>query len=437
VGRARFLCAAVALAGSLGTASGVSALPSRWVQNYGVDVPGCGTQAFPCRSITHAIAAASPGATIWVGPGRYGDLNRNGQFDAGDEGPPRHAEFGFVSAWVAIDKSVSVLSTHGAEVTQIDIGAGLPSPDGNAVPQQSVGLFSNDLVFGDVGHGFRVKGGTGTAIGGIGTDAEIELSNVRISGNIVEGGGIGISLSQFVEISDNQVLDAETGIYVSLETRVLSLGTGPVTIVRNTLRGNRFGAFLYGKGITFSGNIVDGNSEYGISASDFDPTFTDEAQADMPRSSIDDNYIVGNGTTGLSVRALGAVVHNAVIGNVRGGLLQIAYGTLSRLELNDFYGNGSLPAEPARPRIPSPFPANCGIVFDDSAGPIFGDDPVVQLVARNNYWGAATGPGPDPADDSGSAGLPCQVRPPPVLDTPFATLPFDVPIPVKRAAPRG
>ena len=40
------------------------------VANHGVDGPTCGAKASPCRSISNAIANASPGDKIVVGPGR-------------------------------------------------------------------------------------------------------------------------------------------------------------------------------------------------------------------------------------------------------------------------------------------------------------------------------------------------------------------------------
>jgi hypothetical protein len=54
---------------------------------------------------------------------------------------------------------------------------------------------------------------------------------------------------------------------------------------------------------------------------------------------------------------------------------------------------------------------------------------VTGLDAKNDYWGAATGPGPDPADDAGSS----HSNPNGGSTTvaPFATKPFSVKAPVK------
>src|SRR5262245_14686348 len=56
------------------------------VANNGVDGAGCGTTTSPCRSLSRAIANAVAGDRIIVGPGRYGDLDRDGTFgESGEE----------------------------------------------------------------------------------------------------------------------------------------------------------------------------------------------------------------------------------------------------------------------------------------------------------------------------------------------------------------
>ena len=48
--------------------------------------PQCGEPRNACRSISQAIENASTTDNIWVGPGRYGDLNGDGDFeDQGEE----------------------------------------------------------------------------------------------------------------------------------------------------------------------------------------------------------------------------------------------------------------------------------------------------------------------------------------------------------------
>src|SRR5262245_46449517 len=68
-------------------ASSASAQTTRYVAENGQDASGCGGGwATACRSITQAIGLANAGDIILVGPGRYGDLNRNGVIgEAGEE----------------------------------------------------------------------------------------------------------------------------------------------------------------------------------------------------------------------------------------------------------------------------------------------------------------------------------------------------------------
>ena len=94
---------------------------TRYVSDIGSDGPGCGLAlTSACRSITQAIDLANPGDTILVGPGRYGDLNRNGILgEAGEElgylTPPASC-----SCVLRIEKQVIVISSGGAAVTMID-----------------------------------------------------------------------------------------------------------------------------------------------------------------------------------------------------------------------------------------------------------------------------------------------------------------------------
>lgn len=61
---------------------GIVAKASLVVANNGTDSSSCGSSVSPCRSISQAIENASSGETIWVGPGIYGDLSGDGNFDA-------------------------------------------------------------------------------------------------------------------------------------------------------------------------------------------------------------------------------------------------------------------------------------------------------------------------------------------------------------------
>ena len=94
---------------------------TRYVADTGTDGASCGINlATACRSISQAVELANPGDTILVGPGRYGDLNRNGVLgEPGEElgylTPPASC-----SCVLPIEKQVIILSSGGAAVTIID-----------------------------------------------------------------------------------------------------------------------------------------------------------------------------------------------------------------------------------------------------------------------------------------------------------------------------
>jgi hypothetical protein len=84
----------------------------------GIDGAECGPTAAPCRSISAALANASDGDTILVGPGYYGDLANDGDWaGAGDEA----AEIGTgCDCVIAIRKRVTLKSRDGSDTTVID-----------------------------------------------------------------------------------------------------------------------------------------------------------------------------------------------------------------------------------------------------------------------------------------------------------------------------
>src|SRR5678815_3714192 len=86
-----------------------------YVAVNGIDGPGCGTKAAPCRSIAQGVENAAPEDTVIVGPGRYGDNDGDGTIDPGDE-----LGFPFCGCLLGIDKPVTVLSSAGAAATVID-----------------------------------------------------------------------------------------------------------------------------------------------------------------------------------------------------------------------------------------------------------------------------------------------------------------------------
>lgn len=104
-----------------------------------------------------------------------------------------------------------------------------------------------------------------------------------------------------------------------------------------------YGFALSGSGHTLSGNVANGNTrgDYG------GPGFLIRAGTNLVLSG------------------------NAALGNGGGGIYAEVSATITQ---NNLYGNDA---------------PNCGLV-NASGG---------TINATNNFWGAASGPGPDPADD--------------------------------------
>ena len=132
-------------AGLLATAGAVSAAAATInVANNGLDTSTCGSRTAPCRSIGRGIERASAGDTVLVGPGKYGDVNGDGQLGGAGE------ELNYGTSALRITKSVRVLSSAGAVLTVID-GAG--------VVYAPVDIRADGITFGAPGAGFTLAGG--------------------------------------------------------------------------------------------------------------------------------------------------------------------------------------------------------------------------------------------------------------------------------------
>ncbi|HTO55762.1 MAG TPA: right-handed parallel beta-helix repeat-containing protein [Myxococcota bacterium] len=139
--------------------------------NNGSDSPSCGTADAPCRSIGQALANAADGDTIVVGPGYYGDLNRDHDFgDAGDEALASPGSG--CLCMIPVTKRVILKSRDGADVTVIDAA-----------------LVSRGLYFGAGSSGSQLVGFT--IVGGadaIYADGNAGVSGLKLTGNVTRGG---------------------------------------------------------------------------------------------------------------------------------------------------------------------------------------------------------------------------------------------------------
>jgi Right handed beta helix region len=259
----------------------------------GTDGDACGDATSPCRSINRAIANAAAGDTIEVGPGRYGDLNRDGDFDdPGDEVPATCLP---VVCMVDVVKPVTIVSRRGASVTLLDARHSSSSV---------VRVAASGAVFGKKSKGFTVTGGNSEGIlldGG---------SGVTIAGNTSLGSPTGFRI-----IGDDHTIDANRatddngvgfdffggeGHTVTRNAAVGNLGFGfnffmtHALVTRNVASGNGTGIAVSVTGIfPFDGprlltNVVTDNVNAGVRFGPFSGS----------PSSIGPMTLMGNGTDG-------------------------------------------------------------------------------------------------------------------------------------------
>ncbi|MBX5460154.1 MAG: right-handed parallel beta-helix repeat-containing protein [Steroidobacteraceae bacterium] len=401
----------LALASSTGDSTG-SVLH---VTNYGVDSASCGSASQPCRSISRAIANAETGATILVGPGFYGDLNRDNDFsDPGDEAVDPTER----NCAVCIDKSVRALSAFGASATRIETRTNLGA---EAVPglDTLVAIEADGVTFGTPGHGFTlispsfvqlgVRGRAGVRVGG--NIAQQLLPPDRRDLEISANFGIVISRGSEVRLTGNVALDNHFGISLQNDVRAVLVG--------NVARDNSWEGFTItsGRNVRLIGNVASGNGEdLRNPAPDpvtGEPIFPTAAGFNITDGNLqaEDNVAIGNFGPGFRVAGTtdgqGTVRfrNNAATGNGGAGfhLVASARGEQVLVRRNNIFGN--LGGD-----------SGCGLINQSGE----------RVDARNNFWGAPTGPGEDPADaagpDSGcdrGVGSETQV-------TPFATAPVAV-----------
>jgi len=270
---------------------------------------------------------------------------------------------------IDVRKRLTIRSTHGAGVTVLDAGRA-SLPDG-------VALLTDGVVFGQQGSGFTITGLNTVPAECFGVALLVQGSNVSVGGNVVTGNTVlrGIDIQgRGNKIVGNLVSQNSVGDF-----GVLVSSDGNTMLTGNVASGNvgtgcfaRPGGFFFHGEVVANGNAAVGNSLIGFMVDRFPAA---------PRSGQ-------------------MLTKNVVAGNLGPGIFVVGNGTAAPLTLtqNNIYGNDSAGA-------------NCG-VFNETGG---------NITVANNFWGAVTGPGGNPADDV------CDGGGATTISTPFAAAPFAIP----------
>lgn len=384
----------------------VAAAAATMVAQYGVDTPSCGSAGAPCATIQHAVDITPAGGIVQVGPGTYG---------------------GFT-----VDHRLTVVSSLGAAATLIDDVIGItedgvtlgksgrgftivPGPPGPCLSSASSGLRIAGNVAARCGPGFLFSGndvqlrgnqvsfpnGDGVQISGAGalvqdnvvTNAEVGFnffptsSGAVVRGNVVESP----SARGFLVTGGGHLLEENTVVRGHDDAFFVSSPTLPGTLRKNTaVATNPGGGFFI---FNASGWKIQGNAAIGSTGEGFELSGCTSCH-------VDGNTAVGGASVGYRISnwASGTLTGNAALGNVGGGFVIEGSSTGVKIQKGNIAGNGG----------------NCGITNNIS--------PASPVDATHNFWGQASGPGPDPADDvcPGTGA---------VTTTPFATKPFIVTVP--------
>ena len=380
------LCFAISLAASMAVIASESSdgdgARILSVETNGRDNPQCGSPTSPCRTIGTALANAQNGDTILVGPGLYGDINGDGDFEDAGEETPDHSQH----CVICIRKSIRLLSLHGPLATIINGDGSFFSVDNLPASELRLAIiFAGDVVFGIKDHGFTLRrqirgvdvaGGPGDVVIAGHVAHELDLYSFR--SDRAEGP---------IELSDN-VASGGDGTF-----EVRGAGNARVRVKRNTATDGQFGFILQGPlRAEVTGNVArNGQSGFVINTSDV---------------RLEHNIAIEN-TIGVVVNGdRNRIVKNVIMDVITDGSsfgLFILSGSDNRVQRNDIFGNRGNQLQQV----------NCGLANFTGT----------TVLATNNYWGAPTGPGDDPADTVGPS---CDFDTPGsvTIFEPFATRPF-------------
>jgi hypothetical protein len=422
---------ALAVCAYVATAATAASAATLWTSNVGSDSGSCGTSAAPCRSISQAIANATDGDTIWVGPGHYGDVNGDGNFTGpGDEQPnPNDGTDtlpGSSGCIVCITKPLHIYSTSGAALTVIEANA-------SGGFNSTVMILHDGVDFGAEDHGFTITGGNTHGVTVVPAFTPNVSQDMTVKGNIDIGDGdgfyvvgstyspseyLGCPYCQFtarILVASNRAISNTTGFNVSPNSWH---GSGQIVVRDNEALGDGTGFVVYSVYRAVLSQLSAGNVQLvnNIAAHGGMGFY-----ADLP-GPISYNTALDNSRAGFTVTPAGApFTFNTAVGNGGPGVLvqtspdafTITPQTFSTFSRNNFYGN-----DRKRPTLffgfglylngfnPGPS-AHCGVLNVGPLAALFGPAqvspvPATQLEAVNNYWGSSKGPSSSgPGDNAG------------------------------------
>jgi parallel beta-helix repeat protein len=263
---------------------------------------------------------------------------------------------------------VTLVSRDGAGATLIDAGGATIA---------AVAIDAAGTTFGAAKRGFTVTGSDDDA--GVRANAD----GVRVEGNLSAGNGFAgvLVLGTAPVILGNQLL-ANFGLGLEIE------GLGGV-IRGNVAVGNIQGMDFSGGGVVVEDNLALGNQSSGFEIEDGGATVRRNVSLGNALDGFtlsDDCVLEGNlaagNVRGVTIFGLGNTLRgNAIVGNQGAGVFVAGTGG-GEIVGNSVFGNFAGQDPELSPAL------NCGVVVAGTTPPLL----------RGNFWGAASGPGADPAD---------------------------------------